>query len=29
MCKAVTYEAKQLYPPIYNVKLLIFLKTNF
>ena len=29
MCKTVTYEAKQLYPPIYNVKLFIFLKTNF
>ena len=29
MFKTVTYEAKQLYPPIYNVKLLIFLKTNF
>ena len=29
MCKTVTYEAKQLYPPIYNVKLFTFLKTNF
>ena len=29
MCKTVTYEAKQFYPPIYNVKLFIFLKTNF
>ena len=29
MCKTVTYEAKQLYQPIYNVKLFIFLKTNF
>ena len=29
MCKTVTYETKQLYPPIHNVKLFIFLKTNF
>ena len=29
MCKTATFEAKQLYPPIYNVKLFIFPKTNF
>ena len=29
VCKRVTFEAKQLDPPIYNVKSFIFLKTDF